>query len=75
MAVTICLSTDTKVGKGEASVMCVCAGVCVCALGGGAACKGEKESAVPHLFVLVKCWRFRVMVLWGMGGSAAWMQG
>lgn len=35
MAVTICLSTDTKVGKGE-----VC-GVCVCALGGvegGVAC-------------------------------------
>lgn len=31
MAVTICLSTDTKVGKGEARV---CVSVCVCALGG-----------------------------------------
>ena len=34
MAVTICLSTDTKVGKGEASVMCMCVYVCVRALGG-----------------------------------------
>ena len=32
MAVTICLSTDTKVGKGEARGVCVC--VCVCVLGG-----------------------------------------
>lgn len=61
MAVTICLSTDTKVGKGEASVMCMCVlRVCVCVCiwvgwNGGAARKGEKESAVPHLFVLVKC--------------------
>lgn len=47
--------------------------VCVCALwvgwDGGVACKGEKESAVLHLFVLVKCRRFRVMVVWGMGGQ------
>lgn len=66
MAVTICLSTDTKVGKGGGKCdvcMCVCIG-----WDGGVACKGEKESVVPHLFVLVKCWQFRVMVVWGMGG-------
>lgn len=37
MAVTICLSTDTKVGKGEARGVCVC----VCAfrgVGGSVSC-------------------------------------
>lgn len=36
MAVTICLSTDTKVGKGEARDVCVCVlgGVVVAVVGG-----------------------------------------
>lgn len=34
MAVTICLSTDTKVGKGEARGVCVLGGVVVAVVGG-----------------------------------------
>lgn len=53
MAVTICLSTDTKVGKGEARGVCVCVGWCSGGSGGGELHARVKRKVPCCIFL---CW-------------------